>query len=472
MTQQGWQPPSQSGPQGYQYPRGGYPPNGFSPSQSPHPAPPPKRGAFRVMVIVLVVLLVVLVAVVTVGVVKKLNSSDGSPAGGSSAGGSSKGGGSGDDARKIPFTAQFDSWLSDAYASGIGTDWKADGQAVGTSSDRSKVVITKRREQQLGSDGQWTYVAHSTIYDVLTGKPVHEFTDIDCYESLPAIDGKLTCIRLLPPGGAHQQEVGQLDIASGKFTAFYAADFVISAVRVIGISDGRIYAHTQSELGYYFIVFDANSTPETNTIIWQSDKIPTSLTQPCVLLGEHIGCEAGERLTVFSAKDGSPGIVVDDPKAVSFVWTEDAVIWGDFFDEERTVSYYDGKTDVTKEFPYSANRHDDVVLPRDEVLDKRGFDELDSDGNQVVRRDYYPPDNPMRFVATGAELKVDTHDSVVSSTTGKVVVTGLLSLQEKRLVTPDGTQVGTAPERSQLVDGILVEFDATTRTTVVHPPAK
>ncbi len=320
------------------------------------------------MIVVLAVLLIILIAVVTVGVVKHLNSSDGSPAGGSSAGGSSKGGGSGDDALKVPFTAQFNSWLSDAYASGMGSDWKVDGQPVGTSSDRSKIVISKRREQQRSSDGQWTFVAHSTIYDVLTGKPVHEFTDMDCYESLPAIDGKLTCIRLLPPGSAHKEAVGQLDIASGKFTAFYAADFAISAVRVIGIRDNRIYAHTQSELGYYFIVFDANSTPETNTVIWQSDKIPDTVS-PCVLLGDYIGCQDKQHLSVFSAKDGSPGIVVDDPRAVHVVWTDEAVIWGGHYDEEFTVSYYDGKTDVTKDFPYKNFSHEDMVLLKDEMPD-------------------------------------------------------------------------------------------------------
>ena len=466
MTQQGWQQPGQGTPTGGP---GSGSPYGYA---SPHfQGQPPLQGKGNKRTVQWVVLIVVIVlALALAGVALFLvfsNDDGGSSAEGSSGkSGSSKGAAKGDAPRTLPIDYQFNSWLSDGYAAGVGKEWKAEGRVVGTSADRSHIVFAQSRTVDLDQSGQMVSKATTTVYDVASGKQVHQFTDLDCYESLPAIDGKLTCTQLLPPGGKAKEAVGQLDVASGKFTAFYNAEFSIQAVHAIGVRDNRLYAHTRSELGDFFIVFDMS---KTNEIIWQTKDIPMEMTRSCILIGEHIGCEGLNAVQVFSAKDGSKELDLKDPDLKHIVWTNEAVIWGDTFAEEFTVSHYDGTEEKTKDFPYSTV-HEDAVLPMQEVLDERGFDEFDAQGKEVVRRESGFTSSTRKFVETGAEIDVDEHESVLSSSAGKVVLISPLGVN-KQLIASDGKQVGKASKEAKLVDGILVDEDTVNNQSVVYPPA-
>lgn len=466
MTQQGWQQPGQGTPTGGP---GSGSPYGYASPQ--FQGPPPQQGKSNKRTVQWVVLIIVVVlALVLAGVALflVLNNDDGgsSAEGSNGKSGSSKGAAKGDAPRTLPIDYQFNSWLSDGYAAGVGKEWKAAGRAVGTSADRSQIVLAEPRTTDVDQSGQMVNKATTTVYDVASGKQVHQFTDLDCYESLPTIDGKLTCTQLLPPGGKAREAVGQLDVASGKFTAFYNAEFSIQAVQAIGVRDNRLYAHTRSDLGDFFIVFDL---AKPNEIVWQTKDIPTGMTRSCILVGEHIGCEGLDEVQVFSAKDGSKELDLKDPELKHIVWTNEAVIWGDAFAEEFTVSRYDGTEEKTKAFPYSSG-HKDVVMPMQEVLDERGIDEFDAEGKAVVKSEGGFGSTKRTFWATGAKLDVETHETVVSSSDGKVLLSSPIS-EEKRLITDDGKQAGKASKDTELVDGILVDEDAANHQSVVYPPA-
>ncbi len=101
---------------------------------------------------------------------------------------------------------------------------------------------------------------------------------------------------------------------------------------------------------------------------------------------------------------------------------------------------------------------------------------MDAEGNEVVRRAFrvIGPD-AKQIVATGAELQMSIGDTILSSTTGKVMLLDLGRTSTWQLVLPDGTQVGTVGTENglvKLVDGIVVEVSFGDQTTVVHPPAK
>ena len=372
----------------------------------------------------------------------------------------------------LPITYQFNTWLADDYANGLGTQWEASGTPIGTSPDRSLILMAGGKGER--ADG--SSVAPTTIYEVATGAVVHEYDDLNCEGSTESINGTIFCT------GAAEGEadfmgnwewvehpIVALDMATGAVTEIIVVDDYLYTFKALGVRDGIVYALAQAQRSG-FLLTAVNMA--THSLEWVIPAEENYLVPDCALAGEHLGCSTLGRIQVFSTTDGSVELDIESPDVESVTWTSEAVVWSPWLAEESTISYYDGRTETTTDYPRQIY-HDSVVVPLTELLDARYFDEVDIDGRVVMAGKGAWAYDETVILETGAVPDVPDFGIPTSSEHGKVFAWDISGFDPMPLYDINGNVIATIDGDRVLTDGILTSTEAVPGaiTTTVLPPA-
>lgn len=363
----------------------------------------------------------------------------------------------------VPITTTFNSWLSDAYEKGVGEPWETPGIPIGTSPDRSNVLLAN-----YDYDGS-TEFGTPVLHKVADGAVVKALEGLKCDVdgTKHALDGIVYC-RTVQRFEDADFEIVAVDLSTGETESVLEGTGKMVSVLGLGVDGDTHFIDIRMKNSTAVVAVDT----EASKILWTADGIHAD-PQRCFVFPEHLVCAVWgsegdpggpEQIVVLSKSDGTETARISAPVEMLGAMTDKGLVAADQLTGEAKLFRLDG-TEEDIESPFSMfdsgvnftalrsyYMHVGMAVPYDALMAKQLPGEIDRQGNAVV---------------DSREL-----ESLIASESGTVVLRQ--GGQDAKLVAKDSEEPMATfdPIEASVVDGIIVESKIAGEQRMIHPPAQ